>query len=338
MANDTFGSVQNGPARLLTVARRRQGRRSLAWLALGAVALAGCGVAAAASTLDAAGPVPPRSAGAAPSSRAVPEPAPIPPPSVLQQVVATALWAPPPRPAPPQPPPPRHYQAGRLVRIMFIGDSVAETTAAGLGPLSSEYGGAIANEGIMGCGVVTASPYVYFGQQSNLLPQCLTWQATWQAAVARNDPDVAAILVGRWELMDRFFAGHWTHVGDPAYDAYIESQLEQGIAIAASHRAKVALLTAPYFLRGHTPTGGIFPEDDPARVDTVNALIRQVAARHPGLVTVIDFGAFLSPAGHFTMSLGPVQVRSDGVHMTPQLGPLLAPWLVPKLVAIGQQA
>jgi hypothetical protein len=147
-----------------------------------------------------------------------------------------------------------------------------------------------------------------------------------------------AILVGRWELMDRFFQGRWTHLGDPAFDAYVESQLERGIAIAASHRAKVALLTVPYYLRGHTPSGGLFPEDDPARVDHENALFRQVAARYPGLVSVVDFGAFVSPGGRFTMDLGGVPIRSDGVHMTPQLGTILAPWIMPQLVAIGRTA
>ncbi|HZT65012.1 MAG TPA: SGNH hydrolase domain-containing protein [Acidimicrobiales bacterium] len=240
----------------------------------------------------------------------------------------------------PLPPPVVHHfnRPGDLVRVMFVGDSVAQTTAAGLGPLASRYGGAIANEGIMGCGVTTASPYRYFGSVSDLLPQCYGWASTWMSAVQRDDPDVVAIVVGRWELMDRVFQGHWTHIGDPAYDAYLETQIDLGVSIAASKGAKVALLTDPYYLRGHTPTGGIFPEDDPARVDLVNGLLHQVAARYPGLVTVVDFGAFLSPGGHFSMVVDGTQVRSDGVHMTPDAGAVLAPWIMPQLVAIGRSA
>jgi hypothetical protein len=221
---------------------------------------------------------------------------------------------------------------------MFIGDSVDQTTAVGLAPLASQYGGAIANEGIMGCGVVTASPYRYFGQQQDLLPQCNTWAATWKAAVARDNPDLAVIMVGRWELMDRLYQGRWTHIGDPAYDAYIVGQLQQAVAIASSEGAKVALLTTPYYLRGLNPAGGLFPEDQPARVDLMNGLIRLVAAAHPGLVSLVDFGGHLSPGGRFTMSIDGVQVRSDGVHITPQTGSWLAPWLMPQLVAIGARA
>ena len=348
MAIDTFVPVLRRLAGCRGVTRTSPRGRRAAWLSVAALALAGCGVAAAADTLS-AGPLTPGPLGAVHRASAAPAPATAKPALAPPVVVAPApavpglggllsrlLYAPPPPPR--RPPPPRHYQPGRLVSVMFIGDSVAQTTAAGLGPLASEYGGAIANEGIMGCGVVTASPYVYFGQQSNLLPQCQTWAGTWQAAVVRDNPDVVAILVGRWELMDRFYQGRWTHLGDPAYDAYVEARLERGIAIAASRGAKVALLTVPYYLRGHTPSGGLFPEDDPARVDHENALFRQVASRYPGLVSVVDFGAFVSPGGHFSMNLGPVQVRSDGVHMTPDLGPVLAPWIMPQLVAIGRTA
>ncbi|HZU71819.1 MAG TPA: SGNH hydrolase domain-containing protein [Acidimicrobiales bacterium] len=317
------------------LARRRSRERTVhlaRLLAVASVAVASCGVVAAAGTSRAT---------VDPVAYRHPRPAPVAasplahlPAGALSALITTVL-----RPAPPPPPPPPpHHRAGQPVTIMFIGDSVAQTTAAGLGPLASQYGGAIANEGIMGCGVVTASPYRYFGQQQNLLPQCESWQATWRAAVAHDNPDLAVIMVGRWELMERFYDGRWTHVGDPAYDAYIVAQLQQAVAIASAQRAKVALLTTPYYLRGLTPTGGLFPEDQPARVDLVNGLIRQVAASHPGLVSVIDFGAHLSPGGKFAMAIDGVQVRSDGVHMTPQTGPWLAPWLMPQLVALGAKA
>ena len=259
--------------------------------------------------------------------------------SVMRPTVVPGQARPPAPPPPPPLPPPHHHLAGHPVDIMFIGDSVANTTAAGLAPIASQFGGAIANEGIMGCGVVTDGPYNYFGTQyPQVLPQCVPWQSTWAAAVAKDEPDVAAIVVGRWELMDRFWQGHWTHVGDPAYDAYLVSLYDRAVAIASSHGAKVALLTSPYYLRGLRPDGGLWPEDDPARVDIMNGLFRQVAARHPGVVTLVDFGGKLSPGGHFAMTADGVQVRSDGVHLTPQAGPWLAPWLMPQLVAIGASA
>jgi hypothetical protein len=231
---------------------------------------------------------------------------------------------------------PRHYQGDRPVRVMFIGDSTAYTTAVGLEPMAGAYHSVIDDEGIMGCGVVTDGPYIYFGQlYPAVLPQCRLWAFAWRNALQRDDPDVSAVMIGRWELMDRYWDGRWTHVGDPAYDQYLMSQFDFAVTLLASRGGKVALFTDPYFLRGHTPSGGLWPEDQPQRVDLMNSLLREVAARHPGVVTVVDFGARLSPGGHFAMNIDGVPIRSDGVHMTPQAGAWLAPWLMPQLEAIG---
>ena len=155
------------------------------------------------------------------------------------------------------------------------------------------------------------------------------------ASAQRDHPDVVAIIVGRWELMDRVFDGRWTHIGDPEFDAYIMSELDRGIAAASSTGAKVALCTTPYYQRGLRPDGGIWPEDDPARVDRMNQLFRDVAARHPGVVTLVDFGGRMSPSGHLDIVIDGMKVRSDGVHITRDAGPWLAPWMLPQFHTIA---
>lgn len=218
---------------------------------------------------------------------------------------------------------------------MFIGDSIAWTTAGGLAQFGPQFGLTIINDGINGCGVVQGGPYNYFGAQHDMLPQCEVWPDTWQADVSRDNPDLVAMVVGRWELMDRMFQGRWTHIGDPVFDAYLAAEVDRAIAIVSTHGAKVALFTTPYYRRGLRPDGGLYPEDDPARVDRMNAIFRDVAARHPGLVTLVDFGGRLSPGGQLAMSIDGIRIRSDGVHLTPQAGGWLAPWLLPQLAAIG---
>ena len=60
-------------------------------------------------------------------------------------------------------------------------------------------------------------------------------------------------------------------------------------------------------------------------------LLREVAADHPD-VRVLDFGARVSPEGHFTWTAGGIKVRSDGVHLTPSgVQDWIAPWLLPQL-------
>ena len=82
------------------------------------------------------------------------------------------------------------------------------------------------------------------------------------------------ILLDRWELMDRKLDGRYQHVGEPEFDAYLAVELGLAIEIAGARGAHVVLLTAPYTRRAERPDGGLWPEDDPARVDAWNRLLR----------------------------------------------------------------
>jgi peptidoglycan/LPS O-acetylase OafA/YrhL/lysophospholipase L1-like esterase len=218
---------------------------------------------------------------------------------------------------------------GGAGRVMFIGDSVVKTLADGL---RATDGVDVVNEGILGCGLAVGGPYRYFGGQYDDLPQCAQWEARWTAALRRDRPALVAILVGRWECMDRKHDGRWTHLGEAAYDAYVAAQLDRAVTLMSAGGTRVALLTAPYYLRGERPDGGRYPEDDPARVDAFNRVLRSVAARRPG-VSVIDLNAALAPEGRFTKRINGTLVRYDGVHVSGAGARLLAPWLFPRLKA-----
>src|SRR5207237_855625 len=124
----------------------------------------------------------------------------------------------------------------------------------------------------------------------------------------------------------------WTAIGDPAFTGYLASELNEAIAAAGSRGAKVIVTTTPYYHRGDAPNHGTWPEDDPARTDMVNALLKWVAGIHPG-IAVVDFGGHLSPGGHLAMTIDGVRVRTDGVHVATDAGGWLAPWLIPQLRA-----
>ena len=248
---------------------------------------------------------------------APPAPAPVPAPAL--EVAAPPAPVPPPVPAGPR-------------RVMLIGDSMAFTAGIGLAPHAPAHGFDVINEGINGCGVVRGGPYRYFGATRDMEPRCEAWTSAWQGAVDRHRPDMVALFIGRWELMDRVHNGAWTNVFDPAFVAYVESEVDQAITIAGSTGARVVLFSQPYYLRGLNPAGGIWPEDDPARVDAVNALLRRVAERRG--VPIVDVGGWLSPEGKYTPHVNGMKVRSDGVHLTRQTGGMLAPWLFPQLAAL----
>ena len=139
------------------------------------------------------------------------------------------------------------------------------------------------------------------------------WPAILAGAVAANRPQVVALLAGRWELLDRTdAAGKVTNIMQPAYAHYVEGQLQKFVTIASSRGAHVVLMTTPYYQPTEGPPG---PEDDPARVDAYNRLVRQVVHDDPRATSLFRLNALVSPHGKYSYTVGDQVVRSsDGVH------------------------
>ena len=224
---------------------------------------------------------------------------------------------------------------GQPLDVLVLGDSVAQTLARGLASQAPKADMTMTEATLLGCGVARGGPLRYAGKDQDEPPACPSWPAHWSAAVLVHDPDVVLVVVGRWEVVDRFWEGRWAHLGEADFDRYVEDELEEAVTTASARGARVALATAPYYSRGERRDGGRWPEDDPARVDRLNELVAAVAARHPEEVSVVDLGAKTAKDGGYTRSLDGVLLRYDGVHFTPVGGRWLAPWLLPQLSALG---
>jgi peptidoglycan/LPS O-acetylase OafA/YrhL len=221
------------------------------------------------------------------------------------------------------------------IKALLLGDSVALTLAYFLP--ASEQVHLVQRTGL-GCGVARHGRYRIMGLLRRFNRVCETWPDRWRTAVEQEDPDVVAVLVGRWEMADRQLKGRWTHVGQPDFDTYLLEELERAFAIASSRGARVALLTTPYFKGRERLNGDRWPEDDPARVDRFNQLLRTVAARHPGVAEIIDLNGLLSPGGRYTKTIRGVDVRNvDGVHLASGAGAFAAPMIWSRLARLGAQ-
>jgi hypothetical protein len=270
-------------------------------------------------------------------------PATTPPPQPLAAaappVIITTTTAPDAKPRPSAPVSragrPR-FATGKEPRVTFFGDSVSWV----IGTYLPRHPGMWTSvRAIQGCGIATLPQILQLGAPHTNYPGCTSWQQRWRKGVDHDDPDVAVIELNRWELMDRKYQGRYQHVGDPAYDAYLMTQLDTAVDIAGSRGAAVVLLTAAYTHRAEKPDGSLYPEDRPARVDAWNRLLRTEAAEHPGTVTVLDLNPVVCPHGKFTWSVGGLRIRSDGLHYTPAgVQRVIAPWLLPKLSAIAAGA
>ena len=212
-------------------------------------------------------------------------------------------------------------------RVAVFGDSVAWTLMRYMPPTR---GLNFANYTTIGCGIARGGPYRYVGETLNQKPECDAWPVRWSQRINHDRPDVVLLIVGRWEVVDRVNEGRWTHIGDDAYDAYLRGELQRALDTLTSTGARVVVTTEPYNRRGERSDGSLYPEDQPARADRWNALLRSVIGKRPD-VTLLDLNNKLCPNGYYTSKVDGIKMRIDGVHPTPEAVKWLTPWLTDAL-------
>ncbi|MGV9802988.1 acyltransferase family protein [Mycobacterium sp. NPDC003449] len=222
-------------------------------------------------------------------------------------------------------PPVRRAPGTRTVAV--FGDSVAWTL---MRYLPKTPGLSFSDYTTIGCGIARGGPYRSAGETINQKPECDTWPERWAQRLRHDRPDTVLLMIGRWEIVDRMHDGEWTHIGDDDYDGYLAGELRRALDILGSTGARVAVTTAPYNRRGERADGSLYPEDQPARVEEWNAMLRKAVGNRPN-VSVLDFNAKLNPGGSYTARIDGIRMRSDGVHPTAEAVKWLTPWLVDSL-------
>ncbi len=235
--------------------------------------------------------------------------------------------------------------AGGPIRVLLVGDSEASFLGFGLGPAAPSYDTYYAGDGTFGCGLLTYATSFHgtvvngnLGLRGGHLPvPCDTQLTRWQADVDAFHPDVVLLADGEYEVRNQYIGKGTTNILSTSFDAVERRALEKAVGVLGSTGAPVVLLTAPYYHQLEQEDGQPWPEDNPARVNRYNAILREVAKGSGGKIVVADLGAQLDPGGHFDQYIDGVDVRfSDGIHVTPAGASLVAPWLLKQAAALGQ--
>ena len=103
-------------------------------------------------------------------------------------------------------------------------------------------------------------------------------------------------------------------------------ELRRAVDILSSSGAPLTVANLPYSRRGERPDGSLYPEDQPERVKQWNTLLGRTIGQRAG-VGILDLNKKLCPEGVYTAKVDGIQVRSDGVHLTPEGVKWLTPWL-----------
>jgi len=234
------------------------------------------------------------------------------------------------------PPDPHVAAPGRSApptRILLTGDSVAQTLGWGLQNGARAAGVSLWDRGQLGCGLAPSGALRYGSLWQTIPPECATWTNQWARWVNEIRPDVSIVVFDVWVVDDLQTEGKTLVAGTAASDQYLLTLLDHGVRILRSRGGRVVLLTAPYNDRSAyalDPTVH-WQEDEPARIDHWNALLRRYVAQHAGEVQLADLNRLTAPEHRYTNTIAGTKLRYDGVHFEPAAGALVYRWLAPLL-------
>lgn len=218
------------------------------------------------------------------------------------------------------------------VRVGVFGDSTALMLALGLGggdPRVKPRGGGVG----LGCplgrgGLVRGS--AERGDDAETPPRrplaVCDWETSWPEALRQSGPlDVGIVMGGSWDISGRSvgaLGNRWATVGDPAYDAWLQSELAGAVdGLHARGVTHVVWFTMP-------SNGGQAPN---ARVDGLNALVASLVATRPWLA-IVDYAAYLRSSGN------DAKWRKDGIHLSKaSAGAISRAWLNAQLIEIARR-
>ena len=224
-------------------------------------------------------------------------------------------------------------------RLAMFGDSTALLTSGGLGTWAKETGALDVVPGIsrLGCGIGRGGyRWRDDGTVEPVPPHCDDWANTWGEKVKVFSPNLVVVQVGPWETMDRRFTDddRWHRLGEPAFDEWMLTELTEAVDTLSKEGAVVLWLTSPPMNDNLDRQGdfGLESTSDPARMDRLNQLVRQLPALRPGVVGVVDLAGWLAASGR------DATLRPDGVHFDdPGALDVARAWLGPELVAAYEQ-
>jgi hypothetical protein len=142
---------------------------------------------------------------------------------------------------------------------------------------------------------------------------------------------VIVVAMGLADLGERKIDRHWVHLGDPAYDRFMATQID-GLADVLAKNGKPVLWSTYPHQRLADPKNprrpwSDFDDNDPRRVDVLNELI-YANVDHRKDFTVVDLDAWLNdvPKGQFNPDL------RKGAELTELGSAQAAAWLAPQIL------
>ncbi|WP_249009327.1 acyltransferase [Conexibacter sp. DBS9H8] len=211
-------------------------------------------------------------------------------------------------------------------RALVIGDSIAFTIGVPLLYSEQHYGMAIADAAILGCSFATRGEIDVNGTWETVPKGCPNEIATWQSQANAFGANEVIFELGYRDEFNFKWNGQLVHLGEPAFDRYVEARIRRFISVLGENgRRKLLFLSIPFVNPPPQANGSPAPQASTARRDEINRLITEAAAADHNDAAVLHIDRWLAPQGHYSTDVNGQLCRFDGIHVTIYCGDLLAP-------------
>jgi len=199
-------------------------------------------------------------------------------------------------------------------RLVIVGDSTAHSLAINL-PAGIETTFDIGDGSVEGCSVYdSGTAQSARNGFTRSFGGCSGWEQEWVSAAQQSSAQVAAVVIGAWDVFDVSVDGQVLPFASAANDQRFIAGVQKGIDALSAIGVKAALIEIPCMRPQDVNGAGVpaLPErGDDARVAHLNQLLRDIAAANPTTTTFVAGPVEYCTDETIASSLG---YRWDGVH------------------------
>jgi peptidoglycan/LPS O-acetylase OafA/YrhL len=229
----------------------------------------------------------------------------------------------------------RTFHTCQPKRVLFIGDSLAFVLGTPMLDDEQRYGVQIADAAIIGCAFSTRGQIV--GVNGTLAAPdegCGDALSTWAADEQRFHASEVVIELGYRDEFDWRRHGRTVHLGQPGFDAYVQSQMDDYVTALGRHGTKILFLSVPYTDPPAQANGSPDPAASSLRHEIINAMLARAARRDHGNAAVVNVDRTISPGNQYDATVDGEPCRLDGIHPNVFCTKLLEPHVLTEARAL----
>jgi peptidoglycan/LPS O-acetylase OafA/YrhL len=210
-------------------------------------------------------------------------------------------------------------------RVLLVGDSLAFTLGVPWLQDEERYGIQLADAGVLGCAFATQGELDVAGTWEGQSVGCPTALQQWAAEKKALHAQAVVVELGYRDQFDWKINGKVVHLGQPAFDKYIQNQIDHLVDVLGAGGTKILFLSIPYTHPPDNADGSPAPEASPQRHTQINSMLEAAARRHPKTISMLNLDQTISPGNHFDADVNGQLCRFDGVHFSAYCSELVEP-------------